>query len=302
MNGSSICRLPINDYCGANGRSHRTLECGLARPLSAPGRDPAHQGGVTTPHSISKSLVVLLFGLFALPVATAQSFEFAVRHDHLLKDCRGTLKISDSGVEYQTPHSKDGRKWKFQEIQTIEVKSPTQISLITYEDQKRYFGKDRAFEFELLSEKVKPELSAFLLAHVTRPMIVAVLPETAKPAFEFPVKHLHAITGATGTLRFYPDRVVFQSAREGDSRLWRLSDIERFSQPDRYRFQIVTHVPKAGWPTEIYNFQLMEDLPPAVYDYLWVRLHPSSYYPEVRTDVSSPKPMGTGSQPQDFLR
>jgi hypothetical protein len=225
-----------------------------------------------------------------VPTLQAQSFEFAVRHGHLLKDCRGTLKISASGVEYQTSHSKDGRKWKFEEIQTIEVKSPVQISLVSYEDQKRYFGKDRVFEFELLSEKVQPDLSAFLLTHVSRPMIVAVLPESEKPAFEFPVKHLHTITGATGTLKIYPDRVVFQSAREGDSRHWRLSDIERFSRPDRYRFQIVSHVPKSGWPTETYNFQLMEDLPPAVYDYLWVRLHPSAYYPEVKSDGSISRP------------
>jgi hypothetical protein len=26
----------------------------------------------------------------------------------------------------------------------------------------------------------------------------------------------------------------------------------------------------------------MEDLPEGLYDYLWVRLHPSSYYPAVR--------------------
>jgi hypothetical protein len=235
-------------------------------------------------------LVVILFTMLAVPVLPAQSFEFAVRHHHLLRDCRGTLKISAAGVEYRTPHPKDARKWKFEEIQTIEVNSPTRISLVSYEDQKRYAGKDRVFEFELLAEKAKPELSVFLLQHVKRPMVLAVLPEAGKPAFEIPVKHLHTITGAAGVLKIYADRIVFQSAREGDSRLWRLSDIERFSQPDRYRFQIVSHVPKAGGPTEAYNFQLMEDLPPGVYDYLWVRLHPSSYYPEVTSEASRSKP------------
>ncbi len=61
----------------------------------------------------------------------------------------------------------------------------------------------------------------------------------------------------------------------------RFGDIERFSRPDRFRFQIVSYVPKAGGPTEAYNFQLMEDLPEGAYDYLWVRLHLSSYYPAV---------------------
>jgi hypothetical protein len=237
-----------------------------------------------------RHLIALLFAMLVAQATQAQSFEFAVRHRHLLRDCRGTLKISAAGVEYQTEHSNDARKWKFKEIQTIEVNSPARISLVTYEDQKRYAGKDRIFEFELLSEKARPELTAFLLEHVRRPMILAVLPEAEKPAFEIPVKHLHTITGAAGNLKIYPDRVVFQSAREGDSRIWRLADIERFSQPDRFRFQIVGRVPKAGGPTEAYNFQLMEDLPPGVYDYLWVRLHPSSYYPEVRSEASPARP------------
>jgi hypothetical protein len=252
------------------------------------------ESGVMPPHSKtsiwSRLLLVLVFGMLAAPISRAQSFEFAVRHHHLLRDCRGTLKISAAGVEYQTPHPKDARKWKFEEIQTIEVNSPTWISLVTYEDQKRYAGKDRVFEFELLAEKAKPELSVFLLQQVKRPMVLAVLPEAGNPAFEIPVKHLHIITGAAGVLKIYPDRIVFQSARLGDSRLWRLSDIERFSQPDRYRFQIVSYVPKAGGPTEAYNFQLMGDLPQGVYDYLWVRLHPSSYYPEVGSEASRSKP------------
>jgi hypothetical protein len=76
--------------------------------------------------------------------------------------------------------------------------------------------------------------------------------------------------------------VVYQAEIKGDSRYWRISDIQRFSQPDRFRFEIVSYLPKAGGPTEDYDFQLFDDLPSGVYDYLWVRLHPSSYYPDIR--------------------
>ncbi len=212
----------------------------------------------------------------------AQNFEFAVKHHHTLKDCKGTLKITAAGVEYLTTDAKDSRHWKFEEIRTLEVKSPTEIVVVTYEDQKRWMGKDKVFEFTLLEKKATPELSAFLLSRVKRPMEVAVLPEQGVPKFELPVKHLHTITGTTGVLKIYPDKVVYETAKQGDSRYWRLTDIERFSQPDRFRFQIVSYVPKAGGPTEVYNFQLMEDLPEGLYDYLWVRIHRSSYYPEVR--------------------
>ncbi|MBZ5497056.1 MAG: hypothetical protein LAP85_11690 [Acidobacteriia bacterium] len=230
-----------------------------------------------------RSIVVLIFALSATQVSLAQSFEYAVKHRHILKDCRGTLKITPEGVEYQTSHAKDARRWKFEEIRVVEVKSPTEISVVTYEDQKRWAGKDKVFEFTLLDKQADPALSAFLLSHVKRPMELAVIPEEGeKPAFEIPVKHLHTIVGAMGMLRIYADKVIFQSSKVGDSRYWRLADIERFSQPDRFRFQVVSHVPQAGGPTEVYNFQLMEDLPDGVYDYLWLRLHPSSYYPEIK--------------------
>ena len=223
-----------------------------------------------------------LFVLCGAAPAWAQSYEYAVKHHHTLKDCQGTLKITGVGVEYLTAHAKDSRLWKFDEIRTLEVKSPTEISIVTYEDQKRWAGKDKVFEFTLLDRKATPELSAFLLSRVKRPMEVAVLPEQGVPKFELPVKHLHTITGTTGVLKIYPDKVIYETAKAGDSRYWRLADIERFSQPDRFRFQIVSYVPMAGGPTEVYNFQLMEDLPEGLYDYLWVRLHPSSYYSEAR--------------------
>ncbi len=227
-----------------------------------------------------RSVLVLVFGLSLVPFSQAQSFVYAVRHRHIRRDCRGTLRITPNGVEYKTAHPKDSRTWKFEEIRTLEIKSPTEISVVTYEDQKRWAGKDKVFEFTLLDKKATPELSVFLLSHVKRPMELAVIPEEGeKPAFQFPVKHLHTVVGAMGVLRIYPDRIAFKSSKEGDSRLWRLGDIERFSQPDRFRFQIVGYVPKAGGPTEVYNFQLLDDLPEGLYDYLWLRLHPSSYYP-----------------------
>jgi hypothetical protein len=114
-------------------------------------------------------------------------------------------------------------------------------------------------------------------------MELAVIPEDSqKPVYEIRVEHLRTISGTMGVLRIYLDKVVYQSSTVGDSRYWRIEGIERFSQPDRFRIEIVGYVPKAGGPTKAYNFQLMEDLPAGVHDYLWVRLHPSSYYLEVQ--------------------
>ena len=227
-----------------------------------------------------RSTLVILFAFWTIPFARAQSFEYSVRHKHVLQDCHGTLKVGPEGVEYLASRPKDSRKWKFNEIRTLEVLSPTKISLVTYEDQKRWAGKDKVFEFVLLDKQATPELTAFLLGRVKKPMELAVVPEEKqKPAFEMRVKHLHTITGAMGVLRIYPDRIIFLSSAVGDSRDWRFADVERVSQPDRFRFQLVSFAPKAGGPTEVYNFQLLDDLPAGLLDYLWVRFHPSTYYP-----------------------
>jgi len=211
-----------------------------------------------------------------------QEFEFSVRHRHIFKDCQGTLKITGDGVEYKTAYAQDARKWRFEEIRTLEIKSAARISVISYEDQKRYAGKDRVFEFELVDKKATPELSAFLLSRVKRPTLLAVIPAQENPIYDITVKHLHVFGGVLGVLRIYPDKVIFQSNSTGDSRVWRIQDIESFGHPDRFRFQITSYLPKTGGPTEVYNFQLMDDLPEGVYDYLWVRLHPSSYYPIIQ--------------------
>jgi len=232
---------------------------------------------------MTRILSLFLLILFGLAQAMAQEFSYSVRHRHALRDCGGVLNINSSGISYTTTKGKDSRKWSFDDIRTLQIKSPTQISVLTYEDQKRWVGKDKVFEFDLVGKKATPELSAFLLTHVERPMKLAVIPEIPEEAtYEIMVKHLHAIAGTRGVLRIYPDKVVYITEVEGDSRVWRMRDIERFSQPDRFRFQLVGYVPESGRPNESYDFQLMQDLPDGLYDYLWVRLHPSSYYPAIQ--------------------
>jgi hypothetical protein len=225
--------------------------------------------------------IVMTTALAAGSAAGPDRFEFRVRHQHVLKDCRGTLLFTSEGIAYRMADSKDARTWQYDDIQTIEVKSAAEVSLVTYEDQKRLAGKDRVFTFKLLDGKITPELSAFLLARVSRPMRLAVIPARGPAVYELKAKHLRPISGALGVLRVYADSVVFESDMSGDSRLWRYPDIERFAQLDRYRVQVVGSVSTPGGPTEAYTFELMRDLPDGLYDYVWTRLHPSSYYPEV---------------------
>lgn len=235
-----------------------------------------------------KQLVIVLLGAaiwIAPRGATAQTFEFQVDHEHLLRNCHGTLVITPGKIEYRASDKKDSRTWSYEDIRQIKLVSPTRLEIVTYEDQRRLLGRDRIFKFRLRRGRLTQEVAAVLMARATHPLVTSVMPEAAgKPTFETPVKHLHKFGGCEGTLKVYPDQVIYQSKDEPtDSRYWRYSDIQTFGHPTRYRFEITTFEDKAAGPTKVYNFQLKEDLPKDAYDFIWVRVHPSNYYSGVES-------------------
>ncbi|MGE0883414.1 MAG: hypothetical protein AB7P14_07725 [Blastocatellales bacterium] len=222
------------------------------------------------------SLILFAVIFFAAQPAAAQSYEFPVEHEHTLRSCRGKLIITPEKIEYQTEHKDHARVWRYDELQQIKVESPKKLELVSYEDQKWRLGLDRVFKFKLLEGEITAEISALLLERATHPLVTSVLPTgEGAPTFETLVKHLHRFGGCIGTLKIYPDRVVYESKEmPSDSRFWRYSEIQNFSQSERYRFEIVSFEDKFGGP-KAYNFQLREALPATAYDYVWARVYPS---------------------------
>jgi len=236
-------------------------------------------------HRLTLILFVALF--IAARPAMAQSYEFAVEHDHTFGGCRGKLIITPERVEYRTEYKEHSREWRYTDLRQIKIASPKRIELASYEDRKWWMGLDRVFEFKLLEGEITPEISALLVERAARPVVTSVTPKTEDaPAFEVPVKHLHRFGGCIGTLKIYPDRVVYESQdMPPDSRYWRYPDIRNFSQSERYRFEIISFEDKFGGP-KAYNFQLREDLPATAYDYVWARVYPS----KLRRDEHLPQP------------
>jgi hypothetical protein len=220
---------------------------------------------------------LLLFGA-ALPAA-AQIHEFPVEHDHAWRSCRGTLTITPEHIEYKTENKEHARKWAYAELQQIKVASPAALELTGYEDRRLMLGRDRVFAFKLLEGEITPEISALLMEQAARPLVTSVLPTSAgTPRFAAPVKHLHATGGCAGTLKIYPDRITFEATdKPGHSRFWRFPDIQSFSQPTRYRFEIISFEGQLGGEGRGFNFQLKEELPAAAYDYVWARVYPSKF-------------------------
>ena len=220
--------------------------------------------------------IATLLIIFAVEPVSAQSYELPVEHEHMVRNCRGTLVIAPERIEYQTTHKKDARVWRYSDLRQIKLESPTSIELESYEDHRRMLGRDRVFKFKALEGEITSEISALLVERATRPVVTSVGPATGDaPKFKAPVKHLHRFGGCIGTLKVYPDRMVYESEdMPSDSRHWRYGDIQNVSQSDRYRFEVITFEEKLSGP-KAYNFQLREVLPPQAYDYVWARVYPS---------------------------
>ena len=103
-------------------------------------------------------LSLLVLGSTLFPVF-AEETRFQVKHDHGLRSCRGELVFRDDGVEYLTSHKEDVRTWNYVDIQQLGLIGDKRISVVTYEDRKLQFGKDKIFNFELTEGSIPPALA-----------------------------------------------------------------------------------------------------------------------------------------------
>jgi hypothetical protein len=226
---------------------------------------------------MKKSILAAICWLCALagpPLAAQQRFELAVDHLHTLRNCRGTLVISPDGVVYRTEHKEDGRQWHFADIQSIKVVAPDTIEIFTYEDQPWMFGRDRIWKFRLLQGEIPAEVSALLVEKASRPAVTNLtVGGAAPPLFTIPVKHRHRLGGCDGTLKIFPDRVVYESADvPKDSRSWLYSDLDGFAHYERFLLELITYEHAQGTATRTYDFELKTDLPPQAEAYIRARL------------------------------
>ena len=94
-------------------------------------------------------------------------FELAAKHLHTFGGCEGTLKISDTYIEYVT-RSKDSRLWKYLDIKRFDHQSTYRLDLYTYEDQTWQLGRDKGFRFQL-KEALEPQVYEFMRSRLTGP-------------------------------------------------------------------------------------------------------------------------------------
>lgn len=211
----------------------------------------------------------------AAPALAQVPYELAVKADHFIGASRGTLVFDQDEVEYRTTDRDDARRWRYDEIKQLQVLGPRRVQVRTFEDQGRLkMGKDRTFDFGVLSGAVTPELVAFLLTRIDRPVVTAVMPTDCgcEPLARIPVKH-EARSGSEGVLVIHPDHLAYLTEQAEESRYWRHADIASLMRLDPYRLVVSAYEGGAG-RTRPFVFDLKLDLPEDVYAAVWARVNP----------------------------
>lgn len=209
---------------------------------------------------------LILFGvaLAGPAVLNAQALSLAARHDHLRKGGAGQLMFGADGVRWAEEKEKDhSRFWPYADLQSIEL-SPAHVRIVTYEDNRRQFGRDRVYRFDHLNANETAKLYPLLMAALDQ----RFLPHIADPGivawFETPAKLLLGRGGSSGVLKVGTDLIVFDGG-QGESRTWRVEGIGSLSSTGPFDLSFLSG--------EVENrFQLKAALPEERYNELWRRV------------------------------
>ena len=219
--------------------------------------------------------LAVAFLLFA-EVLAAQSFP-AVQRKRFWPDALGELRITDERIEFVQP-GKPEKGWQvsYPDVQHLDRVSRTELVILTYEDQRWKFGRDRQFRFALTSGELSDELFETIRQRLNKPATDRVVPEVSQAAYLLPAKHLHTLGGCEGRLVFTPNTIYFQTDHAEDARSWKLaSEVQSAWSAHPYHLEI--HVYENNRrefsQTRIFNFALKEPLDPAFYRSLKLKLY-----------------------------
>ena len=197
-----------------------------------------------------------------------------VRHDHdPWGKCEGELIIDREGIEYRSPKKMGhNRKWVWQDIQSVDRKSPSRLSVLTYEDQKLRLGQDKVFDFELLSpDQTFSDRTLSLISGKLKKPVTDRVTDPIHAEYRVPAKHKHTLGGCEGTLYFGPEYIVYDSEDSSDSRKWRKDrDVANVWSSQRYELEIRTFEENRRNfdKMRVFRFQLKEPLDQAYYEKL----------------------------------
>ena len=236
-------------------------------------------------------MIATLALMLALQAQPAGAQVFQVRHEHTIGSCTGTLTFSATDIRYETKDAKrkrdsaqpqerkHQRTWAYPDVKFFEIVSTGELKIHSYESAGVLkLGSDRDYTFKLTQGQITNELYGFLVDKSPRAVVTRVIFSGTEIVQEIPVRHRHSLGGCQGILTIARDKVMYKTSREGDSRIWRLKDLESFASNDPFHLRLSTAF-------ETFNFDLKLPLQEAAYEHLWKVL----YSPDIQT-YSKPKP------------
>jgi hypothetical protein len=223
-----------------------------------------------------------ILAVLALSIAPAlfaqKELRFEVRHDHWRKYGVGSLTVSDRGIAFQelTKNKKvrHAGQWDYRDIQELKL-SADKLTLVTYKDRKWLLGVDKEYEFTLTKGQSFSEVYALLKDRLDQRFVAAVADEQIQPLWEIPVKLLGRVVGSDGVLQVGPDRIVYKTAKKGQSRTWRYSDIENISNSGPFQLTLTTYERAKTHYGNLkgFNFQLKQALDEKRFNLVWRRIN-----------------------------
>ena len=213
--------------------------------------------------------------LIAAQFLSAETFP-VIHRKTAWRDGKGTVEITDGGIVFTAKKQKNSRKWSWLDIQYFDRISETEFNILTYEDQKRYLGRDRSYRFVITDGKLTDALFERISRHLGRPVTNRVVREPAKVLYRVPVKHLHTFGGCEGTLEFTRDAIYYVTAHKKDARQWLLArDVNSVWSMNPY--QLALHVydnnRREFSRTRVYQFDLKRPLDAAFYRELKLKMY-----------------------------
>ena len=200
-----------------------------------------------------------------------------VRHQHFRKGAIGLIEIGEGSISFKEAgkNSKHSREWKYQDIQQLTL-SPTELSILSYDDEKWQLGRDREYSFDQLPKDFASQVCPLLKARLDQRFVAHLSDLDVRPLWQVGAKLLHRFGGSQGTLLFAEDRIVYR-ADNGDSHTWPYTDLENISTSGHFDLSLTTSE-RSGWPRGSitdYHFQLKQALSDERYNDLWRRVHNS---------------------------
>lgn len=214
---------------------------------------------------------LLMLG-FSTSLLAAEPLTFKVRHLHLRGGTEGILRVGDDGIAFEEggKHRADSRQWRFENIQQLTL-SPSVLRILTYGDSRWKFGHDREFVFDCLPEDLATRLYPVFSHRLDQRFVAALADPEVSPRWEMPAKLIHRTDSSQGSILVGADRVVYRTESRGQSRTWRIKDIDVVSSSGPFDLTITTfELAGSNYAGhKDFHFALKRPLVEAEYNDLW---------------------------------